>query len=78
MAEYVLYIKSRNPECAEAVKLLRKANVKFKVIDIDVNGIKGFMWKDVGSPNDVPFLVSENFIASGLESIKKIIGNLKR
>ena len=78
MREYVLYVKSRHPECDEAIKVLKEAGVKFRVINIDENGIKGYMWRDVGSPTDVPFLVSEDFIASGLNSIRRILGELGR
>ncbi len=76
MSKYTLYVKRGDPDCEELITMLKTLGEDIKVINIDNNGVREFMWKDAGMASRAPILVSNNLIVLGTRSIKKIF-NLK-
>ena len=67
-----LFVEKNNDECKKIEEILVEMGIPYEKIDIDDNGIRGYMMKDFGTTK-VPLLVTPNAIVIGLEAIKKYL-----
>ncbi|RLE62423.1 MAG: hypothetical protein DRJ49_04395 [Thermoprotei archaeon] len=72
MFKYTLYIKKGDPKCEELATMLKSLCRDIRVVDIEDNGVREFMWKDAGMASKIPILVSSNIVVLGVRSIKKM------
>ena len=67
-----LFVEKNNSECEKATALLESLRVPFVKIDIDENGVRGWMLLEFGT-NKTPVLATKDAILVGLEEIEKYL-----
>ncbi len=67
-----LFVEKNNTECEKVEELLVKYKIPYEKIDVDDNGVRGYMIKDFGTMK-VPLLVTPDAIIIGFEPIKKYL-----
>ncbi|MCD6368405.1 MAG: hypothetical protein J7L38_01245 [Thermoproteales archaeon] len=72
--EVYLFVEKNNNECLKAEELLRSLNIPFILIDVDKNGVRGWMLKDFGTM-EVPLLATQNAVVIGLKNIENFVKN---
>jgi len=74
MEDVILFI-DENRESEKALAYLQAHGVKFKVIDVRKNGIRGWLLLEFGSTK-APILVTSKNIIYGFENIINFIKNI--
>ena len=64
-----LFVEKNNSECEKATALLESLRVPFVKIDIDENGVRGWMILEFGT-SKTPLLAIEEAVLVGLKEIE--------
>jgi len=70
--EVYLFVEKNNSECEKAVALLESLREPFVKIDIDENGVRGWMLLEFGT-SKTPVLATKDAILVGLEEIERYL-----
>jgi len=65
-----LFVEKNNSECEKAVALLESLGIPFVKVDVDENGVRGWMILEFGS-NKTPLVATEEAILVGLKQIEE-------
>jgi glutaredoxin len=67
-----LFIESKCKGCEEVIDLIGENNLECEIVDVDENGIRGYIRKDLGTTH-FPILATDVRIVSGVDAIKSFL-----
>jgi len=65
-----LFVEKNSSECEKAIALLESLGIPFIKVDVDENGVRGWMILEFGS-NKTPLLATKETILVGLKEIEE-------
>jgi len=71
-----LFVEKDNDECVKAENLLKSLGIPYFKIDIDENGIRGWMLKDFGTMK-VPLIATSDAVVVGFKDIEQYLNAYK-